>query len=295
MKKLKSYVFLVLRIGVTAGILYFLFKRCDFQRLWEIFKHISVVPYLGALFSFLGFQALVALRWKTICQSWGFDVDYMFCLKTYLMSFSLNTVMPGTVGGDFLRTVLLVKQGLEWKKASLSVFYDRFFGFLGIFFLLGCFVPIWGGFLPKKFYYFLAILNSGILFSGILVGLFGKRLFRSEYFKPVVFPHNLKPLGLGILVQGLFVLQFFFLTRALHLKIKLIYLFVIIPVISFVSALPISISGLGVREGSLSYFLHLLHYSIEYGISLGFLAYSLILICALPGLFIYLKEKKLWK
>ncbi len=295
MKKLKGYFFLLLRIGITAGILYFLLKKSDFQRLWEIFKHVAVGYYLIALVCFFGFQAFVALRWKLICKIWGFESNYSFYLKTYLMSFSLNTVMPGTVGGDFLRIVLLSKRGLQWKKASLSVFYDRFFGFLGIFFLLAGFVPIWGKFLPHKLYEFLLILNYGVIVGGCLILLVFKNWFKNEYFKPVVFPYNLKPLFLGIVVQTLLVFEFFFLAKALHLKVKLLHFFVIIPVISFLSALPISISGLGVREGGLSYFLHLLNYSIEYGISIGFLAYSLILICAIPGLVIYLKEKKLWK
>jgi len=294
MKKLKGYAFLALRIGITAGILYFLFKKCDFQRLGEIFKHIALIPYFFALLTFFCFQGLVALRWKTICKSWGFDVDYGFCLKTYLMSFSLNTVMPGTVGGDFLRGVLLVKKGLQWKKASLSVLYDRFFGFLGIFFLLACFVPLFGSFLPSKFYYFLIALNYGVLILCLFASLLLKAWLKSDYLKPLTFPYNGKPFLLGILVQFLFVVQFFFLSKALHIGISFPELLVIIPVVSFVSAMPISISGLGVREGSLSYFLHLLHYPIEYGLSLGLLAYSLILICALPGLIIYLKEKKFW-
>jgi hypothetical protein len=65
----------------------------------------------------------------------------------------------------------------------------------------------------------------------------------------------------------------------------------IIPIVSFLSALPLSISGLGLREGTLSYFLHLLNYPIEYGLSLGLLAYSLILISAIPGIILYLKGK----
>jgi hypothetical protein len=90
-------------------------------------------------------------------------------------------------------------------------------------------------------------------------------------------------------------LQFVFLSKALHLNLKFFHLFVIIPVVSFLAGLPLSISGLGVREGTLSYFLSLLHYSLEYGISLGLLGYSLILISSLPGLYFYLRGKNLWK
>ncbi|WP_038055581.1 lysylphosphatidylglycerol synthase transmembrane domain-containing protein [Thermodesulfobacterium hydrogeniphilum] len=295
MKNFKKFFFLFLRFFITFSILYFLFKKSDINKLKEIFKGITLPYYLIALLCFNCFQFLVALRWKKICEAWDFKTNYLFYLKSYLMGFSLNTAMPGIVGGDVLRTVFLTKKGLIWKKASLSVLYDRFCGLVGIFFILALFLPFYSNFLPSKLHFFLFLLTYGVIAGVILAGFILKKFTNSDYFKPLTFPYNLKPLFLGFVIQILFVLQFVFLGKALHLNLKFIYFFVIIPIISFLSALPLSISGLGVREGSLSYFLHLLNYSVEYGISLGLLGYSLILISALPGLYFYLKEKRLWK
>uniref|UniRef100_A0A7V5XGB2 Flippase-like domain-containing protein n=1 Tax=Thermodesulfobacterium geofontis TaxID=1295609 RepID=A0A7V5XGB2_9BACT len=295
MKKLKSYLFLFLRIFITVSILYILFKKSDFEKLKSIFKGIAFPYYLLALLSFNTFQVLVALRWKIICECWGFKTKYLFYLKTYLMGFSLNTIFPGIIGSDILRAFFLTKEGLSWKKASLSVFFDRIFGLSGIFLILLWSLPLFGNFLPSKFYFFLIYLVYGTLLTAILGNIIIKKYYSPEYLKPVLFPCNVKPLFLGFTIQILFVLQFVFLSKALHLNLNFFYLFVIIPVVSFLAALPLSISGLGVREGTLSYFLSLLHYSLEYGISLGLLGYSLILISSLPGLYFYLRGKRLWK
>ncbi|PMP65741.1 MAG: hypothetical protein C0190_06375 [Thermodesulfobacterium geofontis] len=298
MKKFKSYLFLFLRIFITISILYILFKKSDFEKLKNIFKKISFPYYILALLSFNTFQVLVALRWKFICESWGFRTKYFFYLKTYLMGYSLNTVFPGIIGSDILRTFFLTKEGLNWKKASLSVFFDRMFGLLGIFLILLWSLPLFGNFLPYKFYSFLLYLVYGTLLAAILANiiiLIILKFYSPEYLQPILFPHNIKPLFLGFIIQTLFVLQFIFLGKALHLNLNFIYFFVIIPVVSFLAALPLSISGLGIREGTLSYFLSLLHCSLEYGISLGLLGYSLILLSSLPGLYFYLKEKSLWK
>lgn len=295
MKKFKSYFFLFLRIFITFSILYILFKKSDFEKLKNIFKGVSFPYYILALLSFNTFQVLVALRWKFICESWGFKTKYFFYLKTYLMGYSLNTVFPGIIGSDILRAFFLTKEGLHWKKASLSVFFDRMFGLSGIFLILLWSLPLFGNFLPSKFYYFLLYLVYGTLLAAILANIIIIKYYSPEYLKPVLFPYNLKPLFLGFIIQTLFVLQFIFLSKALHLNLDLAYFFVIIPVVSFLAALPLSISGLGVREGTLSYFLSLLHYSLEYGISLGLLGYSLILLSSLPGLYFYLKGKNLWK
>jgi len=295
MKKLKSYFLFFLRIFITFSILYILFKKSDFEKLKNIFKGITLPYYLLALLSFNTFQILVALRWKTICESWNFKTKYLFYLKTYLMGFSLNTIFPGIIGSDILRTLFLTKEGLNWKKASLSVFFDRIFGLLGIFLILFWSLPLFGNFLPHKFYSFLIYLVYGTLLIAILGNMIIKKYYSPEYLKPVLFPYNIKPLFLGFTIQVLFVLQFVFLSKALHLNLKFFHLFVIIPVVSFLAALPLSISGLGVREGTLSYFLSLLHYSLEYGISLGLLGYSIILISSLPGFYFYLRGKHLWK
>lgn len=295
MKKFKSYLFLFLRIFITVSILYILFKKSDFNKLKNIFKEISFPYYLLALLSFNTFQVLVALRWKIICESWDFKTKYLFYLKTYLMGFSLNTIFPGIIGSDILRVLFLTKEGLNWKKASLSVFFDRIFGLSGIFLILVWSLPLFGNFLPSKFYYSLMYLVYGALLAGILANTIIRKYYSPEYLKPIFFPHNIKPLILGFTIQFLFVLQFIFLGKALHLNLKFIYFFVIIPIVSFLAALPLSISGLGIREGTLSYFLFLLHHSLEYGISLGLLGYSLILISSLPGLYFYLRGKNLWK
>ncbi len=295
MKKVKKFLFLFLRFFITFFILYFLFKKSHINKFKEIFKSVALPYYLIALFCFNCFQLLVALRWKEICKSWDFEADYFFYLKSYLMGFSLNTAMPGIVGGDVLRAVFLTKKGLLWKKASLSVLYDRLCGLIGIFFILAIFLPFYSNFLPSRLHFFLFLITYGVVFSVIFLTLILKKVSNLYYFKPLAFPYSVKPLFLGFLIQVLYVFQFVFLGKALHLKLKPVYFFVIIPIISFLSGLPLTISGLGIREGSLSYFLHLVNYSVEYGISLGLLAYSLILISALPGLYFYLREKKLWK
>ncbi|WP_028841502.1 lysylphosphatidylglycerol synthase transmembrane domain-containing protein [Thermodesulfobacterium hveragerdense] len=295
MKKIKHLLSLGLRFIITFGILFFLFKKTDFVKLKEIFKNLSLPFYLTALFCFNSFQLLVALRWQKICKSWGFKQSYLFFLKSYLMGFSLNTVMPGIVGGDLLRSFLLTQQGLPFKKATFSVMIDRFYGLLGIFFILSISLPLYGQFLPERLYYFSTFTTYSIILGFFLVSLFFTKVYSKEYFNPVCLPYNLFPIILGVLIQILFVLQFVLLGKALHLNISYVYYFVMIPIISFLAALPISISGLGVREGSLSYFVSLLGFSIEHGVLLGMLGYSLILISALPGLYFYLKAKISWK
>jgi len=291
-KRLKKALFLLLRFAISFGILFYLFQKTDFARLRGLLAQTNPWYYGLALMCVVIFQSLVALRWQKICASWGFRAGFFFFLKNYLMGFSLNTVFPGIVAGDALRGFSLYKKGLDWKKTSFSVVLDRALGLMGIMMILAFSLPRNSSFLPEKFR-----LLLHLIVYGAILGLTGVILFftylkkETLFFNPLKLPYILLPLLLGVIIQVFFVFQFFFLGKALNLPLTPSTYFVIIPMISFLSALPLSISGLGVREGTLSYFLHLLNFPVEYGLSLGLLAYSLILISALPGVIFYLKEK----
>ncbi len=291
LKKVKGTFFLILRISISFGILFYLFKRADLEKLKILFIQIDLKYYFLAFLCVVLFQSLIALRWKKICSAWGFRESFFFYLKSYLMGFSLNTLFPGIVAGDTLRGFNLYKKGLDWKKTSFSVVLDRAFGLMGIIFILAFSLKGNSYFLPDKLRLFLQLIVYPALFFFLSIVFLLTFYSESQFLNPLKFPYIVIPFTLGIIIQIFFVFQFLFLGKALHLSLAPFTYFVIIPVISFLSALPLSISGLGIREGTLTYFLHLLNYPVEYGLSMGLLAYSLILISAIPGAILYLKGK----
>jgi uncharacterized membrane protein YbhN (UPF0104 family) len=296
-KKIKSFILFLARVIISFGLLFYLLKKTEWDKLFLVLKNLSPIYYVLAFACVLSFQTLVALRWKKICEVWGFKKPLSFYLKSYLMSLSLNTVFPGIVAGDTLRAGLLIKEGLHWKKASMSLLFDRGYGLFGIIVILSFSLPLYGDFLPQSFKQTLFLIIYSAILGFFLINLLGKKFFpkiqNPEALKPLFFPQNLIPIVLGFVVQVFFVLQYVFLSKALFLSLPLRVLFVVIPIVSFLSALPLSISGLGVREGTLSYFLHLLGYPLEYGVALGLLGYSLILVSAIPGISLYLTKR--WK
>lgn len=290
-KKIKSRLLLLFRFLISFGILFYLFYKTDFAKLKVIFSQIRPFYYFLALLCVMSFQSLVALRWKIICGGWNFRQPFFYFFRLYLMGFSLNTLFPGIVAGDALRSFFVYKEGLDWKKATFSVVLDRAFGLLGIMVILALSLPFQSAFLPPKFRFFLFLIVYASLFGFLLISLSLRYITEKDFFRPLLFPSSVMPLFIGLVIQILFVFQFMALGASLNLPLKESLYFVIIPIISFLAALPLSISGLGVREGTLSYFLYLLKYPVEYGLSLGLLAYSLILLSALPGIFFYLKGR----
>jgi uncharacterized membrane protein YbhN (UPF0104 family) len=128
----------------------------------------------------------------------------------------------------------------------------------------------WLGRLPKGDW-FLRILDSCRQFG------------RSPWFVT-------RTLGLSMLVNGLMVAQFVVLAQGLHLSVSPWPLALIVPLVVTLSALPISPSGLGVRE---NLFVHLLAVPAVAvpatpALSLSLLAYAASLAWSLLGGLAYL-------
>jgi uncharacterized membrane protein YbhN (UPF0104 family) len=95
-------------------------------------------------------------------------------------------------------------------------------------------------------------------------------------------------LALGVIAAGvvyqLCVLMSVFLAgKALDINVGFTAILAFFPAVAIVQTLPVTIGGLGVREGALYVFLHPLGVSSEQAISLGVLVYGCTLIVSLAG------------
>jgi hypothetical protein len=91
-------------------------------------------------------------------------------------------------------------------------------------------------------------------------------------------------LGLSVLMQSLVIITYYVLARGVGLEQPLHLYFAIVPIVFMASTVPISIGGLGVREGALVSLLVLFGAPRDSAVGLS-LVYLLVLWCAsLPGL-----------
>ena len=288
----------LLKLAVSAGLLFYLFRRTDLGLLWQSLKGVNLFSFGTSVVVFFLFQMASTLRWQKTCQALGFERAYPFFLRVYFIGIYFNTFLPGLLGGDLVRVFYLVKEGASKTVASFSVLYDRGFGLLAAMFLLTLFLPWQGDLLPPLAQRSLFYLTAGGLVLSLALA-FGARHLRErlgqELFQTltaVTLPPNFGRLFLlGLLVQVLFCLHFVFLGESLGLDLPWPRYFLMVPLVGILASLPVSLGGFGVREGSLSYLLALLGYPKELGIALGFLAYGAMLIGGVVGGVLYLGKK----
>jgi hypothetical protein len=79
--------------------------------------------------------------------------------------------------------------------------------------------------------------------------------------------------------------------RALHIDIPFSYCVILYPLVGTFSALPISLNGLGLREGGYLFMLQIIGFSSETGMAFGLLLFLIIAVDSLLGGLIFLLKK----
>ena len=287
---MKKWAGFLLRVGISAGLLIYLLRRVELASLAAALRSYPPFWWLAGFVVYAAFQGLSTRRWQIICYHLGLREAYTFFLKLYLVNMYFNTLLPGLMGGDAVRSYYLYREGLRARESGASVVFDRGAGLAGLCFILLLALPLGGDFLPATLRKTLLLWAAAVVGGGAGLALWATISSRkAPYLEPLRLPQAGKIFLYGLAVQILYVLQFVVMARGLDLGMPLSDFLVIVPVTGFLASLPVSLGGLGVREASLVYFMGLRGVPQEKALLLGLLVYSTVLVGSLPGAYLYLR------
>jgi uncharacterized protein (TIRG00374 family) len=279
-----SFPKVLCRTALSLGLLAVLAKKVPWQSTWLAWKEAKVLWILAAEM-LAGVQLLLgAWRWKVLLDAQRICVPLGSAVRITLIGQCFNSVLPGTNGGDVVR-FLAVERAAGPKRMGLlfSLLYDRFLGAVA---LALCAPPVllgfpWGS-VPKALHKAMfAIIGAALLLGlGVLVMLFLAPPLASRggscgdpqrglAQKPrfwgrlcvVLRRYRSSPraslwgLCLSLLIQGSGLLLYGFLAKGFGIELSLLVIGSVMAVATLASCLPVSVGGLGVREGALLYLL----------------------------------------
>lgn len=218
----------------------------------------------GALVLLVLAQLLSAVRWRAVLRDPAIGVVYLF--RLFLAGQFFGLFVPTVAGGDAVRALALSRATGRPAAAVSSVVADRLLGVAALLlYLLGAAVVFRGvlpGLLARAGW---AGPGGGVLVIGGvgLIVVLALAAFSWRRFKPRLEPRLaaarellvvpprvwLGWLGLSMLVQATYILIWLSLARGLGLPVPPAFFFLAVPLVSLAAMLPITISGLGVREG----------------------------------------------
>jgi uncharacterized protein (TIRG00374 family) len=271
MPKAKKLLFLTFKIVFSFSILAFLLLRE--VRIKDIPGALRNVDLLLLLLSFslhaLGLL-ISAYRWQILIRAQEDNVPLGFLAKSYLVGNFFNLFLPTRFGGDAVRIWDGSRYSRSLLKSSAIVIVERFTGIIILLsFAFGAslmridmarrlpviWISLLVGFLGLLLAFFLLSRPAYMVFRKIPErGILTAIKMKAFQFREIILVYRkrkaafFKALFWALLLQINVILHYYLAGRAFHLEIPLLDYFIFIPIILLILTIPVTISGLGLRE-----------------------------------------------
>ncbi len=278
---MKNKLLTIFQVTITVFFIYYTLTKISIYKILEILKSADLLFILFASILYFLSQIISSERLWFILKDNNLKISSRENVKLYMIGIFYNFFIPGGVGGDAYKGVLMNKK-FKWglKKIYKLLILDRLIGF-GV---IVCLILVFSGFILDLEF----TLKSGALLGPLYTFLFiaGKvlvqKIFDNEivYNKAFFISHLIQILQFGsiiLILISLGVTENYF---------TFIYIFLISSVLSI-----FSFGGIGIREYVFFTLAANTSVSPDIATSVGLIFTFSALISSFPGLFFLIKIK----
>ena len=283
-----------LRAIVGIAIVTFLLWRYDARSILSLLVCERLAYFAAAMAAYLSTLVLCAYRWRLLAAVLRLDAPFTDFLAFRFIATFANTLIPGVAGGDALRAIYLGRRTSRLGEAVASVLADRIVGLIGLFWLAaGAAIFLRERGLPSALTT-LPILTGFIALAVFVASPLVIRFARlmpsrfSRYASLIVtyLEHRsalLAALALSVVVQSVLAVCQYLLALGIGIDAPLTLFLFCVPIAGVFASLPLTINGLGVREGAYLVLFGIAGVGRTNAIALGLLWFACTTLGALPG------------
>ena len=278
---MKNKLLGIFQIIVTVFFIYYTLSKIGLNKILEVIKSADLLFILFASIVYFLSQIISSERLWFILKENNLIISSKENIKLYMVGIFYNFFIPGGVGGDAYKGVLMNKK-FQWslKKIYKLLILDRLIGF-GV---ILCLIIVFSGFILdlefiSEFNFVLAPLYALLFFVGrVLV----QKIFNNEivYTKAFFISHIIQILQFGSIILILFSLG------VTENYFTFLYIFLISSVLSI-----FSFGGIGIREYVFFTLASNTAVGPDIATSVGLIFTFSALLSSVPGLFFLIKIK----
>jgi uncharacterized membrane protein YbhN (UPF0104 family) len=294
------------RLVGSATLVGLLIWRVEWTKVASAFVQLDATYWLLALGLYFAIQGVSALRWQMLGRMLGLGGSWREYLTHYFVGMFFNLVLPTSVGGDVVRAWYLGRQEGEKPAtgrrtaAFVSVLADRINGF-AVLIAVACVAALCcPTTLPRWIVWTVAGLGAACAAGLVALPLLPRlrswlpshpRLTRIYDAADLCLRDRLGMLWislLSVLVQVGNILLAWLIGVGMGLQIPGLYYGVLIPLVSILTLLPISLNGMGLREVGTVVLLEPLGVESATAVTLSLLMFAVYTTASLMGGLVYL-------
>jgi len=262
------------RVVLAISLLYILFHRVELSKIIFTLKDMNLYYLSIALFITVIIQPFFTIiRWKLLLATNRIAVPFARLSKYHFISIFAQSFLPTSIGGDPVKALYAFREGSKAKVIN-SILLARTGGLfsLAVLVLIALFFTERNKQLYPIGFYVLTLLTLMVL---VLLVVFNKSYYqRLQAIGPIgrflsktkignlianlAVYKDYRVLSLALFysffIQIAMIIKSYYVFKGLSINVPLSLFFIYIPIIYFATLLPISINGIGIREGLLLYF-----------------------------------------
>ncbi len=297
-------------------LLWFVLRRIAFAELLELFNAgvanwplllvALALPILGLLSA--------AMRWQLLLAGQNSKPPIRTLFTALLVGSFYNQLFPSTIGGDVARSWWVAKPIGSQLLSMTVVGLDRAIGLIGISataLLAAAAAPSVARQVPEAW---TAMAIGVVLVSGAIsfarstarsprrLSFSSPRLQKLKEKASTIYPalaayrtrrrHLLAAVFWSMAIQILIIIQYKVLAVALGIDVSPWGLAVVIPIVTVVALIPVTINGIGLRESSLAVLGGMLGLTVADAVALGWLVWAAALFYGVVGGFVHLLGRR---
>ncbi|TMQ59707.1 MAG: flippase-like domain-containing protein [Candidatus Eisenbacteria bacterium] len=303
---------IALKIMLSFALFAYVIAKVSPRNVWVTMKHADPKLLAAAAGLFLVSSLIGSWLWARLLRAQGVSIPYAKAASYYFVGLFFNNFLPSNIGGDIARISDAAKHADHVSPVFSATVMDRLIGILAIGLLavvasvavidrLHLYAIYWAiliVFLVAAAF-FASIFNRNILeaFERPFRAIGARKIergiarlmddlhgFRSERGA------LLAAFAASTLVQISRIYVHSLVGLALGVRISLAYYFLFVPVLAALISLPISLNGIGVREGAAVVLFRLAGLTREEAFSIPFLTYILSVLISLLGGLIFISR-----
>lgn len=310
---LKGTGLLIIRLFISIGLIVFLLIRIDLNSLLSTIKGINLSLFMLAYLVTVVTILIKSYKWQLLLEIQDVRLSLFSIQSILYMSVFFSNFFFGSLGGDAFR-IYKTKNYSKFKSGSVSsIMMDRITGLVILISIILTFgvVNLFASkpLLTWEQFLFIMVVGLGFcaaIYLGIKILLSVKQFQLFQKFPNLVkilidFRDSIKEnktyskhiilcLFLAFLFQMTRVISIYFLTLSAGVNTSFMQLAFVVPLVTFITMIPISLNGIGVQEGAFFLYFEKIGLDPASALLVSFLPRIMMLISSLLGAGIYMFE-----
>lgn len=300
------------RIAVTGVLLFLLIWKMSFSEVKNILLSVEYGSSVASVLLVFLAVLLSAYKWGILLAARGWGIHVFTLTKIYFVGLFMNNFLPSSIGGDLMRIYQVGRKINNHTEAAASVILERVLATVGLAVpVIIAIIPnykLLGNFVNTVFWFFVlcAVLvylcvNPAVLRPLKLISWswWQKIILKLGEINGAIQSYRSKQVELikviiySVVFQMTIVFINYFLLRGMGIdNVTVWQCTLMVPIISAVSMIPVSVNGLGVREGAYVILFGKLGMSASQSVTLSLLFFTIVTAVSLLGGLIFLVEKQ---